>query len=29
MGIKEYRATGGNAALLKKSDSFAQWIKLL
>jgi len=29
MGIKEYRATGGNAALLKdyhrKSDSLAQW----
>ena len=29
MGIKEFRATGGNAALLKdyhrKSDSLAQW----
>ncbi|MBR4264866.1 MAG: hypothetical protein IKQ46_02300 [Bacteroidales bacterium] len=29
MGIEEYRATGGNAALLKdyhrKSDSLAQW----
>ena len=29
MGIKEYRATGGNAVLLKeyhrKSDSLAQW----
>ncbi len=29
MGVKEYRATGGNAALLKdyhrKSDSLAQW----